>query len=104
MDLYFQVRIQIWYATVQEKTKIYGNKNDFQKYIISTVYGTNYSRLCGVSLYFIFNFSFKFSNMEINCESGALIAGTLANGGVCPISGDQVGILNFLFSNISFIL
>ncbi len=40
--------------------------------------------------------------MEINCESGALIAGAFANGGVCPITGDQVGELVFNLFQITY--
>lgn len=30
-------------------------------------------------------------SIEINCYNGAVMAATLANGGVCPITGDEVG-------------
>ncbi len=28
--------------------------------------------------------------MEINCEAGAVMAATLANGGICPLTGDKI--------------
>lgn len=30
------------------------------------------------------------SSTEVTCESGAVMAASLANGGLCPLSGDQV--------------
>lgn len=30
------------------------------------------------------------SSTELTCESGAVLAASLANGGLCPLSGDQV--------------
>ncbi|KAL4217873.1 hypothetical protein ACF0H5_022612 [Mactra antiquata] len=32
----------------------------------------------------------KMCSLEITCDSGSIIAATLANGGVCPITGDKI--------------